>query len=104
MNTPRRRTNRTRSGGRGRQQPAVDLWRASEPLGEIRPVAVPDEPSAMLRSLGDPPLANGVSMARHFVAVSERAAATAAALALSADLLAARDGGLDAAAGPSASS
>lgn len=95
MSGPRRRSNRPRATGRGRQQPGVDIWRAAEPLGEIRPVAVPDEPSAMLRSLGDPPLANGASLARYFVAVSERAAATAAALALSADLLAATDASAD---------
>jgi hypothetical protein len=90
MSTPRRRNNRSRSGGRPRQH-AVDIWRAAEPPGDLRPIAVPDEPSALLRSLGDPPVANGTGMARSFVAVSERAAATAAALALSADLLAGPD-------------
>jgi hypothetical protein len=95
MSSSRRRPNRPRSAGRTQQQPAGDIWRATEPLGEIRPIAVPDEPSALLRSLGDPPVANAANMARTFVAVIERAAATAAALALSADLLAGADPGPD---------
>jgi hypothetical protein len=97
MNPPRRRNNRSRSGGRSRQRAAVDLWRVPEPPGEIRPIAVPDEPSALVRSLGDPPVANGTTVGRYLVAVTERAAATAAALALSADLLAGSDDGSDAA-------
>ena len=42
----------------------------------------------MLRSLGDPPMIGGsVTASHYFTAVVERAAAVAAALALSADLL-----------------
>jgi hypothetical protein len=87
MSAPRRRNNRARPGG-SKQQPAADIWRPALPLAEIRPIAAPEAPSALLLSLGDPPVANGANMAGYFVAVSERAAATATALAISADLLA----------------
>ena len=40
----------------------------------------------VLRSLGDPPMVNGSASAKYFTEVVERAAAIAAALALSADL------------------
>ena len=55
----------------------------------VEPIAVPDEVGALLRSLGEPPTIDGSVIAGHyFTAVIERAAAIAAALALSADLLA----------------
>ena len=58
------------------------------PLPEVEPIAVPDDVGALLRSLGEPPTIDGsVIAAGYFTAVVERAAAIAAALALSADLL-----------------
>ena len=73
-----------RSGG---QQHATDLWRASPPLPEVEPIAVPHEVGAMLRSLGDPPMNNGAAAGRFFSVVVERAAAVAVARAVSADVL-----------------
>ena len=49
----------------------------------------PDDVTALLHSLGDPPIAGGESLARYFAAVVERTAALAAALAMSAELPAA---------------
>ncbi|MET0459031.1 MAG: hypothetical protein ABW195_07270 [Ilumatobacteraceae bacterium] len=52
-------------------------------------ITVPAEVGALLRSLGEPPAIDGSVIASgYFTAVVERAAAIAAALALSADLLA----------------
>lgn len=79
---------RKRRRSRGRRSRSRDLWRPARPLPEIERVAVAAEPGAMLRSLGDPPLAEGTAAGHYFDAVVERAAAVARALALSADLLA----------------
>ena len=63
-------------------------------LARSRPAARPrtrlagKRPTALLRSLGDPPLAGTTDISLHFAIVIERTAALAAALALSADLLA----------------
>lgn len=72
---------------RGGQSPQVDLWRTTGPLPEVRPISVPTEVGAMLRSLGDPPMNNGAAAGRFFSVVIERAAAVAVALAVSADVL-----------------
>jgi hypothetical protein len=67
---------------------AVDIWRVPGPLPDIEPITVPPEAGALLRSLGDPPMLDGSSASRYFALVIQRAAVIAAALALSADLLA----------------
>ncbi len=72
-----------------KQRPPVDMWQA-EPLPDVKPISIPDDVGALLRSLGDPPPIGGsVIASQYFIAVAERAAAVAAALALSVDLLAA---------------
>jgi hypothetical protein len=68
-----------------------DLWRDPAPLPDVEPIAVPAEVSAMLRSLGDPPMNNGAAAGHYFSTVIERAAAVAVALAVSADVLAGMD-------------
>ena len=90
MNQPRRkRPARRRTAETKRPTPVVDIWRTSPPLPDVEPITIPDEVGALLRSLGDPPLIGGSVIASHyFTAVIERAAAVAAALALSVDLLA----------------
>lgn len=70
---------------------AVDVWRTPAPLPDFEPIAVPHDVSAMLRSLGDPPMYDGTQAAHYFVTVVERAAAVAVAIAVSADLLATAD-------------
>src|SRR3954464_11136808 len=66
----------------------IDVWSNPGALPEIEPIAVAPEVGAVLRSLGDPPLVNGSAAGKYFTDVVERAAAAAAALALSADVLA----------------
>ena len=90
MNQPRRkRPAQRRTAQTKRRTPVIDIWRPADPLPDVEPITIPDEVGALLRSLGDPPLIGGSVIASHyFTAVIERAAAVAAALALSVDLLA----------------
>ncbi len=89
MNRPRpSRTNQRRRPQAKRPRP-VDIWRTADELPAVEPIVVSEEPGTLLRSLGDPPVGNGTAAGHYFDAVVQRAAALAAALALSADLLAA---------------
>ncbi len=83
----RTRPNQSRRPPAKRSAP-VDIWRSVDPLPDVEPIAVPPEAGALLRSLGDPPMAHGAAASHYFTAVIERAAVIAAALALSANLLA----------------
>jgi hypothetical protein len=75
----RSRNNRTRQN---------DLWRPVPALGDIAPIVPAADPTALLRSLGDPPLHGQGMQAEHYLAaVIERAAGLATALAASAGLL-----------------
>jgi len=87
---PRRNVNARRSGGRngnGRpSEPKAGFWRVVPPApdpGEISPAA---EPSALVRSLGRPPLDHPGAEA-YLVAVVERAAGLATALAAAGGIL-----------------
>ena len=84
---PRRGNNQARRPQARRQAP-IDVWRSPGTLPDIEPITVAPEPGALLRSLGDPPLMDGSTATKYFNAVIQRAAAIAAALALSADVLA----------------
>jgi hypothetical protein len=91
VNQPRRRKPAARSGsGRGRRPASArGFWgsenRADEPASLIGPS---DDPTAMIRSLGPPPLPGRETVAEHyFVAVYEKAAALAIALAAASGLL-----------------
>ncbi|MGB8861533.1 MAG: hypothetical protein WCC60_19920 [Ilumatobacteraceae bacterium] len=82
---------RRRSGSRQngpRQAPKADIWRESEPLPELERVAVSRDATALLRSLGEPPMNGAIEAGYTFGAVVERAAGIATALAFSAGLLA----------------
>lgn len=76
----RRRPKRSRGGG--------DLWRdvpGAPAPGVVRPAS---DPTALLRSLGDPPLTGQSVMAtRYMAAVVQRAAGLATALAAAGGLL-----------------
>lgn len=88
MSRPQRRGN---GGGRrpsGNRTAPADIWRDPGALPDIEPVTVPSEAGAVLRSLGDPPMVDGSTAVKYFTTVIQRAAVIAAALALSADLLA----------------
>ena len=89
MSQPRRKRPGPRRPAQAQRPTSADLWRATESLPDVEPIAVADEVGALLRSLGDPPMIGGsVTASHYFAAVIERAASVAAALALSADLLA----------------
>jgi len=73
------------------QSPAtpIDLWRPVPQLPAAEPITPVLDPTALLRSLGRPPLLGHSETAEHyFAALIERAAALATALAASAGLLA----------------
>lgn len=90
--TPQRRGDQRRGDQRRRSrsdQPAtIDIWRTPRPLPELQPIVTAPDPTALLASLGEPPLPGGTEVGRYFDSVIERSAAIATALALSADLLA----------------
>jgi hypothetical protein len=70
---------RRRSGRKGKAKP-VDLWRPVPPLPEPEPIVPAGDPTALIRSLGEPPLPGaGAEMA--IAAVIARAAGLAEALA-----------------------
>ena len=77
-----------RQGGRTETQ-AVELWRAGPPLPEPERIRPAGDPTALIRSLGSPPLRGQTNVAEHYLtAVVERASDVATALAASAGLLA----------------
>jgi hypothetical protein len=88
-----RNRNRNRQSQQQQQQRAhrpVDMWRPVPPLPPAEKVAPAPDPTALIRSLGDPPLR--FHEADHYLAaVVERAAGLAAALAASGGLLAPSD-------------
>ena len=67
---------------------AADIWHQPAPLPDLEPVSPTSDATALLRSLGDPPFTGTTDVGVQFAIVIERTAALAAALALSADLLA----------------
>jgi hypothetical protein len=70
---------RRRSGRKGKAKP-VDLWRPVPPLAEPEPILPAGDPTALVRSLGEPPLPGaGAEMA--IATVIARAAGLAEALA-----------------------
>jgi hypothetical protein len=84
----RNRPNQSRRPSPARRPTAVDIWRDPGSLPDIEPIEIPPEVGALLRSLGDPPMVDGSAAGQAFAEVLERAAAIAAALAFSVDLLA----------------
>jgi hypothetical protein len=91
VNQPqRKRTNqqRRKPQQQQRKQAPVDVWRRPADLPDLEPIALPVDVSALVRSLGDPPMIGSGAAGHYFGAVVERAAAMAVALAVSADVLA----------------
>jgi hypothetical protein len=80
---------RKRRRGRGsarRRKP--DLWRDVPALDEAPPIVPTADPTALLRSLGPPPLQRPAGLADYYLAtVVSRAAGVAAALAATAGVL-----------------
>ncbi len=88
MNEPRRKQGQGRRRRQNKAKP-VDLWRPVPQLAEPDPIVPASDPTALLRSLGAPPLQGQGAAAGHYLAaVVERAAGLATALAATAGLLA----------------
>lgn len=67
---------------RGKKPKAVDLWKPVPPLDPPAPIRRADDATAVLASLGDPPLKGQGDLAkRHLFMVAERAADAAVVLA-----------------------
>jgi hypothetical protein len=82
-----RRRNRSKAKPR-----TTDLWRPVPAGTDPEPIVPGPDPATLVRSLGRPPLQHQSTAAEYYFAtVVERAAALAAALAASADLLGARE-------------
>lgn len=75
-----KRPNNQRRKHQNRPKP-VDIWKKPPPLPPVEPVVVANEVGALLRSLGDPPMTGGTAAGHYFIAVAERAAFVARALA-----------------------
>jgi hypothetical protein len=56
-------------------------------MPDLRPIEPAHDVTALLRSLGEPPVIGATNVGNYFQSVVERTAAIAAALALSVDLL-----------------
>ena len=91
MAQPRKRSSQRKRGG-GQKAKPVDLWRPVPPVPDTEPIQPAVDPTALLRSIGPPPLRGRSDMAEaYLLAVTERAAGLATALAAAAGLLATPD-------------
>jgi hypothetical protein len=90
MSAQRRSNNRNRRP-QDRKPKSVELWQPVPQLPPPEPIEPAADPTAVLRSLGDPPLPGQGAVAQHYLAaVVERAAGLATALAAASGLLGAR--------------
>ncbi len=87
--SPRRNNRSGTRGGRPVDVSPVDFWRAVPDRGNPPPISPAADPTALLRSLGKPPLPGQAGADRHVATVIERASVLATALAAATDLLAA---------------
>jgi hypothetical protein len=87
--SPQRRRSSTRSNPRRKAAPRRDFWdgggSGDEPVALVR---APEDASAMIRSLGPPPLPGRETIAEHyFAAAYDKAARRAVALAAASGLM-----------------
>jgi len=98
MTEPKQPSSR-RKQQRRRRSPAAraaELWRPVAPLEAPAPIAPAEDPTAVLRSIGEPPLQGQGVIAEHYLAaVVEQAAGLATALAAASGLLAPAEGETD---------
>ena len=87
---PRQRPRTQRRRPPAKRTP-TDIWREAGPLPNVELVIPSNDPTALVRSLGEPPLADAEAVLLQYAAVIDRSASIAAALALSAGLLASND-------------
>lgn len=91
-NPSRRKQPQSRRRRQGQKPKPVELWRPVPQLPDPAPITPAGDPTALVRSLGDPPLQGQGAVAEHYLAaVVERAAGLATALAAAAGLLATPD-------------
>jgi hypothetical protein len=87
--SPQRRRSSTRSSPRRKVAPRRDFWNGA--AGDDEPLALvpsPEDPAAMIRSLGPPPLPGRETIAEHyFAAAYDKASRRARALAAANGLL-----------------
>jgi hypothetical protein len=87
VNAPRQKKQQGRRR-RSNKQRSVDIWRPVPQLPAPEPIVPASDPTALLRSLGDPGLQGQGAVAEHYMAaVVGRAAMLATALAHAADLV-----------------
>jgi hypothetical protein len=78
--------------GKGNGPDPNEFWRAMPELDAPEPIRPAAEPSALLRSLGSPPLTGHATVADHYLAaVIDRASGLATALAAASGILATAD-------------
>ncbi|HEX5946262.1 MAG TPA: hypothetical protein VFY82_08300 [Acidimicrobiales bacterium] len=90
--SPSKSQRRRRKNAKQKQKP-VDLWRPVPPLPEVQPIVPAHDPTALLRSLGDPPSPMPGKAEIAIAQVVDRAAGLATALAAAGGLLAMPDDG-----------
>jgi hypothetical protein len=86
----RRRSTSRGAGARRKTANRRDFWEGVTPdtVDEIAPVRAPDDPSAMIRSLGAPPLPGRETIAeRYFALAFDKASRRAVALAAASGLI-----------------
>jgi hypothetical protein len=77
---------RPQNGSNG-QSSTLDVWHQGAPLPPLEPIRPAGHVVALIKSLGEPPLPDGIEAGHYFESVVERAANIASALAFSVDLL-----------------
>ena len=88
-----RRSPKPARRGRGREPQGGDFWRLMPEPPPPDAIVPADDPTALLRSLGPPPLGGQSTVGDHYlIAVVERAARLANALAAAAQLTAEHNG------------
>lgn len=88
MSGGRRNKNRKPAQKGARTTPPAEFWRAAPEPPDPEEIEPSDHPTALIHSMGPPPLPGQNSVGEHyFAAVVERAAAVATAVAASAELL-----------------
>lgn len=85
--SPRRRSKKRSGRSRSAPQP-LEFWKAAPDLGPPEPIALTHDPTAVLRSLGNPPLTGqGENATRYLALAVNKAAQMATALAATTPLL-----------------
>ncbi len=82
----KRRSKGNRQSPKVRPDP-VSFWREDEPVPEPTLIEPPRDPTATLRSIGTPPVANGSDAVNEFLKAVVKASSLVGALATSMDLV-----------------